>query len=118
MRTADPDYTERMLDSLTRRGGQPLPFSIRKGTDVQAYVNHGRWVADCPCNGAELVAPKQEMLCGSCGMKHTVEFPKQRTKIEETLNVRPPHNQNWSVGETVDSLVAENIENGLYPKDL
>ena len=81
-----------------------------------AYVNHGRWVADCACNGGELVAPAETMLCGSCGRTHTVKFPgpKTRQKIEAALSQRVPLNQNWHPDETVDELVAQNIENGMW----
>ena len=115
---ADKNYTERIIDSLTDGGRRPLPFDGHDGGTVDVYVNHGRWVADCVCNGAELVAPGQEMLCGSCGARNTVTFPgpKMRDQIEAVLLRREPLRQNWYTDETVDELVAQNIENGIYPK--
>ncbi len=118
LRTADKNYTEYILDKLTDGGRIPLPFEIYDGTTVLAYVNWGRWVADCACNGAELVAPNQEMVCGSCGARNTVTFPGSRTKIEDALSQRKPVNQNWNPDETVNELVAQNIENGVYPEDM
>ena len=120
MRTADKNYTEHIFDRLTAGGRRPLPFEVHDGGDVDAYVNWGRWVADCVCNGAELVAPDQEMVCGSCGARNTVTFPGQtiRGKIEIALSRREPFNQNWYSDETVDELVAQNIEHGIYPEDM
>ena len=51
-----------------------MPEQVRRPEDVDpdatpalAYVNQARWVADCPdCTGAELVAPGDPFLCGSC----------------------------------------------------
>ena len=117
---ADKNYTDRMVDKLTDGGRRILPFEVHDGSEVEAYVNWGRWVADCVCNGAELVAPGQEMVCGSCGARNTVKFPgvKTRDKIEAALDPRPPLRQNWYSDETVDELVAQNIEHGLYPEDM
>ena len=70
-------------------------------------------MADCPCNGAELVTPGHKMLCGSCGAEHVVTFPKNKAKVEELLSVRPVSNQNWGVHETESDLLAENISNGI-----
>ena len=124
LRTADKKYTDRILDALTDAGPfaprKPLPFEIHDGGTIEAYVNHGRWVADCVCNGAELVAPEQEMVCGSCGARNQVKFPgpTTRDKIEVALSRRELFNQNWPIDETVDELVAQNIENGIYPEEM
>jgi hypothetical protein len=86
----------------------------RNRKQVAAYINHGRWVADCPCNGAELVGPGEDMVCGSCGTISSVDFPDTAADIEKVLGLRDPYNQNWHPGETVDELTAQNIENGLW----
>ncbi len=116
LRTADKHYTERILDTLTDGGRRPLPFEIYDGGTISAYVNRGRWVADCACNGAELVAPGEEMLCGSCGARNTPKFPgpKKRDEISRLLLRRDVFNQNWHPDETVDELLAQNIENGIW----
>ena len=111
MQTATKYHRARIEATLAKTGA--LPFA---GETVNAYINHGRWVADCPCNGAELVAPNHNMLCGSCGAEHTVKFPspKTRQKIEELLEARPHGlNRNWN-GEPVKELQAENIEQGIW----
>lgn len=87
----------------------------RNTTAVHAYINHGRWVADCPCNGAELVTPGVDMVCGSCGMTSTITFPSQKTRgdLDRLLEVRPVQNQNWTPDEDLAALVGENIAHGL-----
>jgi len=83
--------------------------------DVVAYVNEGRWVADCPqrdCAGAELVDPEWPLFvcCSGCGCgPHCVIFPKDREKIEAALVKRQvPRTRNWLPGETVSDLQREN----------
>ena len=90
--------------------------TIRNRKTIYAYINQGRWVADCPCNGAEIVEPGEDMLCGSCSMVSTVAFPDEKTRqqIETALLKRHPLKQNWTVEETVAELEAQNIENGLW----
>jgi len=39
-----------------------------------------------------------------------------RIEIEQLLRPRPLANQNWIVGETLEHLLAENIEHGLAPE--
>jgi hypothetical protein len=83
------------------------------GESIYARVNHGRWLADCPvCRGAELVTEGEPFLCGSCGALGKVTWPKDTTKIETLLEVRPRDNQNWDF-EPVKVLDAENKERGL-----
>lgn len=102
----------RIETTLAKAGVETFP-----GTTVKARINHGRWIADCPCNGAELVAPGQPMVCGSCGATHKVTFPKNRTAIEEALDRREIRHQNWQPGETPSDLWAENIAYGIFPPD-
>ena len=94
---------------------------------VTAYINHGRWLADCPqCNGAELVKVGQPFVCrglvGSggfhgetnvCGFSADVEFPKDKFIIEGILIPRRTENRNWRSGETVEFLRDENTKHGL-----
>lgn len=114
MKTGDKYTQARIRTTLAKAGVETF-----QGTTVTAYINHGRWVADCVCNGAELVAPGLPMVCGSCGAEHKVKFPgpKARADVEKALGVRDGRHQNWK-GETVAELVAENIDNGIFPDDL
>jgi len=54
---------------------------------VEAYINDGRWIAECPhhCGGAELVDPDWPFFVCSAGCgggPYEVVFPKQRAKVE------------------------------------
>lgn len=82
---------------------------------LSAYANHGRWVADCVCGGAEIVAPDRPMVCGSCGRRCQVDWPDGWQRAEALLDARPePATRNWyPASETVDALVAENVANGV-----
>jgi hypothetical protein len=81
---------------------------------VVAYVNHGRWVADCPCGGSELVAVGERFDCGSCGGRGTVEWPDNMNQVEVALGRRRfTKNQNWLPGETMADLEAQNVLMGV-----
>lgn len=83
-----------------------------------AYVNHGRWVADCPaqyCRNAMVISPGAPYLCAECfnvdaGYRYRlVEWPANRGEIEELLAERPvPEVANWYPGEDADHLREEN----------
>lgn len=99
-----------------------------------AYLNHGRWVAECVCGGAERIWPGGQiqtdpktgqqyglasdgrMICGDkefCGIESTVVVPteRERTDIHKTVGIRPdPRTRNWLPGETVGELLAENVD--------
>jgi len=98
-------------------------FSKHKATkkSVKAYINWGRWVADCPdCNGAEIVSKAEKKLwCLSCnnvyndGKCYSVTFPKNTEAIEKIILARPNlENRNWEVGETVTELKKQNKVHG------
>lgn len=83
---------------------------------VAARVNHGRWIVDCPsCPNAHLLpAEGRAFVCAECGSgPHDVEIPHDRDDIDAALAVRNDVNRNWSPGETVDDLLAENTEHGV-----
>lgn len=94
------------------RHGWPIITDWQQKGQIPAYVNHGRWVADCPCGGAELVAEGRRMVCGSCGLNSPVTFPANTDEIERVLHDRrDTAARNWYPGETVEMLEAENMEN-------
>ena len=93
---------------------------------AQAYINHGRWVVDCPnpgCAGAELVHPDDSRLfCASCyndyvgGAFVKVKMPPaaKKKRIEAVLGKRPAAaNRNWFPKETVADLERENREHEI-----
>lgn len=66
------------VDSLGR--------GFKRGTPKQtpravAYVNHGRWVADCPLGdgGARRLKPGLDFFCIECGNTFVVEWPDAET---------------------------------------
>lgn len=81
-------------------------------------VNHGRWVVECPCGSAQLASrTDRRFYCVECGNVLfegkwvKVEWPSDNelAVIEQTLAARPfAANQNWSPGETMRALKAEN----------
>ena len=79
---------------------------------MNAYVNHGRWVADCDtpyCTEAQRVQPGAVFLCGNCGQSYQPTFPDDKVLIDAALDRRiVPATQNWMVGETVNDLINEN----------
>ena len=101
---------------------------------IEARVNHGRWLVDCPYDlGSELLDPSEPVfVCLSCGnlgfnedtklqgdgLLLEIDFPVpgQMRQIEKLLSARPKEiNRNWSPGETVGDLQRENEEHGIGP---
>ena len=99
-----------------------------KRTPIPAYVNHGRWVADCPACRVGLQLPrgvfqvKAEFvfvgdLCLACQTPLQVVWPADVDLIDEALKDRPLINRNWwcpgniqgMPPETVEDLHAENL---------
>lgn len=77
-----------------------------------AYVNHGRWVADCPaeCNSAMIVTPGQtSFVCGmwidtdegrrfvgGCATTAELVWPPDPAGITSALASRPEPRRNWA----------------------
>jgi len=97
-----------MARKLLQHGG------LDNSAPLQARVDWGRWVVDCECKGAEFAFEEGEFMCQSCfngGHQHKfrrVIFPKERKAIEMLLLQRPEGNRNWSPGESIAKLKAEN----------
>ena len=104
----------------------PAQDGVKNG-EVVAYINHGRWVAECPdCAGAQIVSEKERRFwCVSCGnaainfaWRH-VRLPRDREGIEAVLVVRPAARsdkavtRNWTPGETIEDLEQENVTHGV-----
>jgi hypothetical protein len=91
---------------------------------VHAYVNHSRWLWDCPvCNGSELCSDLDPRavcrLCGNAGDGWwQIVWPDDTTRerVEVLLERRPdPRTRNWTPGELVEQLQAENLQHGIDP---
>ncbi len=83
---------------------------------MDAYINWGRWVADCEAcaNATELEKGQDRWVCGRCGTEQTVTWPVDVYGIHEVLLARvAPENRNWRYPETVGDLQDENTEHGI-----
>ncbi len=98
---------------------------------VIAYVNHGRWQADCVyphCSNAEALAARQSVFyCTNCRHIAEVVWPRDVEEITIVLAARPvPQTRNWapaghrqavfdgfSEGQTVADLREENMAYGV-----
>lgn len=90
----------------------------KKAEPVYVFLNHGRWIIQCPdCPGAVL-APYSDrrFFCPYCfnakiGAHYRKVVWPDDTKIEQietAVGVRPEENKNWEVIETVKFLQEEN----------
>lgn len=128
LRYDNPAQYELWLQKIAITSGHPPDcFNGHEDIDDQAppaiaYVNHGRWVADCPsgCGGAMLLDPELPFMCGECfnaelhGRWRLVDWPANRTEIESWLELRKlAHTANWSLGETIEQLREENRIHGI-----
>lgn len=116
------------LAHLARSLGNPVPPAEDKVSGVvQAYINHGRWVADCPdCAGGIVVSMHTPLYyCPCCGNQsneglwYQVIYPPEMAAIEMELLKRPARdgfravNRNWDVGESIQQLRTENTDRGI-----
>ena len=91
----------------------------------RAYLNHGRWVVDCPAEDCEAVLFADRTTCECrdvsvcehsnvpCGVPLRVVFPTNRVDIDRLLGSRPRRNRNWIPSESVAALKAENLLHGV-----
>jgi hypothetical protein len=122
-------------DSRTMHGGRPLKtvedlenFWVewaqnrgqtvtRKTNSLDAYVNDGRWVADCPCGGGIACwSEYQHGFCGSCCTVYMIRFPDAEdvATAEVLLSAREPDRRHWDpTAQTVDDLKVENATRAL-----
>lgn len=88
---------------------------------ARAYVNHGRWIADCPleCGSALKLEAKQSAYhCPECQWVGTVEWPDDADEIWETLNQRQvPRTRNW-YPDGHFLAVRQGVPHGQTPKEL
>lgn len=86
-----------------------------------AYINFGRWVADCPttCGGAWKLAPGQTTThCTNCGNIAPVYWPHNADELWEVLLERPlPRTRNWYPGGHPLAL-ASGSPHGQTPEEL
>lgn len=73
------------------------PAGVLIGASIYARINHGRWVADCPCGSAQVVTPDDpRFACPECGYGWAqLVFPAQPAAAEAEVSGRLPHERNW-----------------------
>lgn len=94
---------------------------LLRPAQARAYVNFGRWVADCPteCGCAlELEPGKTLFACPECKTISETEWPDNADEIWEALGKRPaPRNRNWfPAGHEL--ALRSNSPHGQTPKEL
>ena len=123
------DWRKEVLEKILKSRGQLNRLEeVRSkaeagsiGQPVEAYVNHGRLVADCPdCNGAEIVNYGGSFFCLSClndknkNRPRPVKKPRNMRAIIEQLEKRTiKETMNWNLGESLDDINQGNKERGL-----
>ena len=106
-----PDSPEALLATAevrARRRGMRTTVDART---LVVYVNHGRWVADCPhCDAGIAVDPRWPIaVCRSCFHTYaSLQVPSDWAAVEQALVSRPMRHQHWITTETVADLEAEN----------
>lgn len=109
-----------MLCAVEHRPMPPERLEIRG--EIQAFVNFGRWLVECPRCKFAVPASKRHpaFYCLRCGNRNNggaalrVTFPKNTELIEYILTRRPEiETRNWKPGETAGDLQLENIQHGV-----
>lgn len=72
--------------------------SVTELSRIDAHYLHGQWMV--PAHNQPAV----------------VVFPPDRWIIEAVLADRPPENRNWLPGETIQDLVYENLDHGVWDR--
>jgi hypothetical protein len=112
----------------------PLDRVVLTAVALPARVNHGVWIASCPCGARGTPAPGGVVFtatplvcCARCGNQaagrgwRPVALPNEptRRRIEAILLCRPRvEDRNWEPGETLDDLMRQNREHGDPVPDL
>jgi hypothetical protein len=99
-----------------------VPSGVALDAPLLAEVNHGRWIVQCPCGGAQFTAPGiDRFFCVDClnesvgGQWVAISWDGIDVGgIEAALVEREPVNQNW-LGETVGELREETERGGPLP---
>jgi hypothetical protein len=112
----------------------PMDHVVLTAAPLVARVNHGMWIASCSCGAKGLPTPGCVVFldsplgwCVRCGNRAwgggwrwiVVPGEGERREIEAVLSCRGnPADRNWSPGETVEMLMAENWAHGDPVPDL
>lgn len=120
--TGEQVFWQVWLPFLERNGIEP--HLDEQGREVVPYINHSRWVADCPaCNGGMSCWDRNPYTCClNCGRMFKVAWkpPKTRAEIVRFLAGQDPNRRNWNAhkGETLENVVLEAAVNGDKPLEM
>ncbi|MFJ4990074.1 hypothetical protein ACIP9H_40540 [Streptomyces sp. NPDC088732] len=86
----------RWYELKVQRRMQP-PAGMLIGQRTWARIDHNRWVADCPCQSAQIVTPADpRFACPECGNGWIeVVFPEDVDAVEASVADELPHERNW-----------------------
>ncbi len=114
------DYARRHANEMKakRAAFQSLDIKEPFASDQQPvpFVAGGKWVVMCDCGDAPMASPAwDEARCFNCGAIYSaLPWPEQIDLIAAALVARPSALvRAWLPGETVDDLIAQNIEHGI-----
>lgn len=104
-------YRTRIIAAARKAGTVPAVL----GSVLTAYVNNGRWVADCPCGAGVSIHPDWQFAgCLGCfGTFTVIRVPADWQVIERALLVRPITNRHWLPFEDLDDLQRQNVDHDL-----
>lgn len=107
----------------------PMNDANLEAVPLVAEINHGTWIAPCPCGAVGLPSPgcvvwisQPWAWCVRCenaaADRHwrpvVLPEPAERVAIEGVLERRPERAaRNWVPGEMVTDLIAQNVEHGI-----
>lgn len=92
----------------------PDPWESKEVPTV--FVAGGKWLVKCDCGNYPSVHPDWRLaLCFECGAIYEgLTMPDNAEDIEAVLVERPhPANRAWLPSETVNDLIAQNVEHGV-----
>ena len=110
------------LSTSSKVATPEIPTDTSSLTTINAYINRGNWVVDCPsqnCYSSYYASREQAFYCFRCqnrdndGAFYAVAFPLEKEEIEKTLTERSlDKNKNWYSTERLDDLKLETRFNG------
>lgn len=122
---ASPNDLEAFWQSTLSRREPPVEI-VDDPTEVVAYINASRWVADCVCDGGAMFCwdRNPRACCLLCGRRFFVRWepPAVRAAVIRELAGRPEPNRNWDprlrdelggLVETPEFLHRENVLMGV-----
>ncbi|MHB0922612.1 MAG: hypothetical protein ACYC3H_01430 [Bellilinea sp.] len=106
---AQRDRCKTLIEWLKKaaiRKGVTLDPTAISDSEVVARIDHGRWIADCECNGAEYVDPGEPVFfCLSClngsngGRLRPVKFPSPEVREQIIAGLTTDNFHSWNEKE-------------------